>query len=58
LRSQRGLHLSGERAPVADIAHVEHVLRAIRIVEIEQRGLRENISGALRRLMTIVAFNL
>ena len=47
-----------QRAPGADVAQVQHVLRAVGVVQIENRSLRKNVGPAQARLMIWIAFNL
>ncbi len=49
LRIQRILQRPNQLAPAGDVAEIGNVLRAVRIVQIENRGLRVNIGSTLAR---------
>ncbi len=58
LQRQRFPQFAGESAPGADLAVESQCLRAIRIVELQHRSLREGVAGAQRRRMLGVALHL
>ena len=58
LRGQRGADRAEKRRPRADLAEIGERLRAVGIVEPENRGLREHVGRAEAARMQRVAFDL
>src|SRR5438270_2203578 len=57
LSGDRRKYLARECAPIAVVAQIHHILRAVGIIKVKQRRLGKNIGRSERRLMAVVAFN-